>query len=363
LIIRNQLNYIRTKDLGYSIDNTVVLNASSTQPNDSINLLRFSTFRDALLKFPEFSNASISSVLPGKSHNDLDTHGGLRMAGDSENVSLSLTSFRVDENFIPVFDLTLIAGSNFSNQYKKGEEKLILNRKGSELFGFKDPETIIGKKVRYWGDLREVVGVIENYHHKSLKNNFDPMVLRHVVTGMLYVTVKINDGHDVDADLIKRMKQLWESVYPNDPFVYFFQEQYINDQYREDQRFSTIFNVFSGFTMLIACLGLFGLVSYSVMIRKKEIGIRKVLGASVSNIILLFSRGYAKLLFISLLIGIPLSYYVLSFWLDNFAYKGEMSWVLFVVPVLGVAILSWLAVSFEILKAALRNPVDSLRHE
>jgi putative ABC transport system permease protein len=363
LIIRNQLDYIRKKDLGYSSDNTVVLNASSTQPNDSMNLLRFQTFREALLKFPEFSNVSISSVLPGKSHNDLDTHGGLRMAGDPENVNYSLTSFRVDENFLPVFDLKLIAGNNFSNQYIKSDEKLILNRKGAELLGFNDVESIIGKKIQYWGDLREVVGVIENYHHKSLKNNFEPMVLRHVVTGMLYVTVQLTHGQSVDEGKISRLKQLWESVYPNDPFVYFFQEQYINEQYQEDQRFGAIFNVFSGFSMLIACLGLFGLVSYSVTVRMKEIGVRKVLGASVVNIIVLFSKDYAKLLLISFLIGIPLAYYILSLWLDNFAYKGEVGWILFLIPVLAVGLLSWVAVSLEILKAALTNPVNSLRHE
>lgn len=363
LIISNQLSYIRTKDLGYSSAHTVVLNASSTQPNDSMNLLRFRTFRDAVLKFPEFSNVSISSVLPGKSHNDLDTHGGLRMAGDPDNVSYTLTSFRVDENFVPVFGLKLIAGNNFSYQYIKNDEKLILNRKGAELLGFNNPELIIGKKIKYWGSLKEVVGVIENYHHKSLKNNFEPMVLRHVVTGMLYVTVKLNADQALDQEKLSRLQHLWESIYPNDPFVYFFQEQYINEQYQEDQRFSTIFNIFSGFSMLIACLGLFGLVSYSVMVRTKEIGVRKVLGASITNIILLFSRSYAKLLFIAMLIGIPLAYYVLNLWLDNFAYKGEVGWILFVIPVVVVSLLAWFAVSFEIMRAALVNPVDSLRHE
>lgn len=115
--------------------------------------------------------------------------------------------------------------------------------------------------------------------------------------------------------------------------------------------------------MLIACLGLFGLVSYSVTVRMKEIGVRKVLGASVVNIIVLFSKDYAKLLLISFLIGIPLAYYILSLWLDNFAYKGEVGWILFLIPVLAVGLLSWVAVSLEILKAALTNPVNSLRHE
>lgn len=362
MIIGNQMHYIQNKNLGYSSDNTIVLSASSTQEDDSLDRLRYYTFRNALLRDPEFSNVAISSGLPGKSHNDLDTHGGLRMVGSPDDASVALISFRMDENYIPLFGMKLIAGENFSDQYRKGEEELILNRSGAERLGFIDPQEIIGKKVQYWGRQKEVVGVIENYHHKSLKNAFEPMVLRHTINSMLYVTVKFEPGVSMENG-ISKLRQQWEAVYPNDPFVYSFLDDHVKAQYQADQQFSVIFNIFSGFSMLIAVLGLFGLVSYSVTVRIKEIGIRKVLGASVSNIVLLFGKGYLKLLTISFLAGIPLASYVLSKWIDNFVYKTDLSWMVYVMPIVVVTTLSFLAISLEIIKAASVNPVKSLKCE
>ena len=362
MIIGNQMSYIQNKKLGFSSDNTIILSASSTQENDSLNRMRYYTFRNAVLENSEFNNVSISSVLPGKSHNDLDTHGDLRMVGDPDDVDLMFTSFRVDENYIPIFNIDLIAGKNFNDQYIKGDEKIILNRKGAELLGFSDPEKIVGRKVQYWSQQKEVVGVIENYHHKSLKNTFDPMVLRHAIGGMLYVTVKLDENASIENS-ISKLRQQWEAVYPNDPFVYFFLDDHVKAQYQADQQFSHVFRVFSGFSMFIACLGLFGLISYSVTVRIKEIGVRKVLGASVSSIMLLFTKSYVKLLIISFAIGVPLANYFLGKWIDNFAYKTGIPWTSYVLPIIIVTILSFLAVSIEIIKAAMANPAKSLRSE
>jgi putative ABC transport system permease protein len=362
MIIGNQMKYIQDKKLGFSSDNTVILSASSTQENDSLNRMRYYTFRNAVLENSEFNNVSISSVLPGKSHNDLDTHGGLRMVGEPDDVDLMFTSFRVDENYIPIFNIELIAGKNFTDKYTKGDEKIIVNRKGAELLGFSDPEKIVGQKVQYWAQQKEVVGVIENYHHKSLKNTFEPMVLRHAIGGMLYVTVKLDKNASVQNTIVK-LKHQWETVYPNDPFVYFFLNDHVKAQYQADQQFSHVFQVFSGFSMFIACLGLFGLISYSVTVRIKEIGVRKVLGASVSSIMLLFTRSYFNLLVISFVIGIPLANYFLGKWIDNFAYKTDISWTAYVAPMIIVTMLSFIAVSVEIIKAAMANPAKSLRSE
>ena len=362
MIVGNQMSYIQNKKLGFSSNNTVILSASSTQENDSLNRMRYYTFRNTLLENSEFANVSISSVLPGKSHNDLDTHGGLRMVGDPEDIDLMLTSFRVDENYIPIFDIEVIAGKNFSDQYSRDDEKIILNRKAAELLGFSDPEKIVGRKVQYWSRQKEVVGVIENYHHKSLKNTFDPMVLRHAIGGMLYVTVKLDQNASIEHSIAK-LKQQWEAAYPNDPFVYFFLDDHVKAQYQADQQFSNVFQVFSGFSIFIACLGLFGLISYSVTVRIKEIGVRKVLGASVPNIMLLFTKSYFKLLIISFVIGIPLANYFLGKWMDNFAYKTGIPWTSYVMPMIIVTILSFLAVSTEIVKAATANPAKSLRSE
>ena len=362
MIVGDQMSYIKNKKLGFSSDNTVILSASSTQENDSLNRMRYYTFRNAVLENSAFQNVSISSVLPGKSHNDLDTHGGLRMVGDPDDIDLMLTSYRVDENYIPLFDIELIAGKNFTDQYSRDDEKIILNRKAAELLGFSDPEKIVGRKVQYWSRQKEVVGVIENYHHKSLKNTFDPIVLRHAIGGMLYVTVKLDDNASIENS-IDKLKQQWETVYPNDPFVYFFLDDHVKAQYQADQQFSNVFQIFSGFSIFIACLGLFGLISYSVTVRIKEIGVRKVLGATVPNIMLLFTKSYFKLLIISFALGIPLASYFLGKWIDNFAYKTGIPWTSYVIPMLIVTMLSFLAVSTEIVKAAMTNPAKSLRSE
>ncbi len=364
LIIENQMEFIRNKDLGYTYDKTLVMSASSTQKNDSLFFQNYQILKENLLKYPAVESVTTSSVLPGKSHNDIDMHGGLRMVGDDYKVSHSANTFRVDENFIHVFKMKLIAGENFSGRYVKDEEKLILNRKAVEIFGFNNPQDIIGKKIQYWGKQKEVVGVIENYHHKSLKNNFEPVILRNNVSNMLYVTMLLRDNDNSNLEsIIGNLKKSWSEVYPNDPFVYFFLEDHVNEQYKADNQFSNIFSIFSGFSIFIACLGLFGLVSYTVSVRIKEIGVRKVLGASIGSIVFLFSKGYFKLLVISFLIGLPLAHYMLNLWIDNFAYKADISLLTFIIPIVIVTLLSWLAVSVEILKAAVTNPVNSLRHE
>jgi putative ABC transport system permease protein len=362
LIIESQMNFIRTKDLGYSFDKTVVLSASSTQKNDSLFFLSCQHLKQTLLKYPEIGMVSVSSVLPGKSHNDLDTHGSLRMVGDSEDISYSLTTFRVDEDFIPLFNMKLIAGGNFSGKHNQNE--MVLNRKAAELFGFNDPQDIVGKKISYWGKEKEVIGVIENYHHKSLKNTFEPIIIRNWGSSMLYVTIRFNDNGKLNLEkAIANLNKQWTAIYPNDPFVYFFLEDHVSDQYKADTQFSSLFSIFSGFSIFIACLGLFGLVSYSVTVRTKEIGVRKVLGASITSIVVLFTRSYFKLLVIAFVIGIPLAYYILRIWMNNFAYKTSIGWVTFIIPVCAISLLALLVISVQIIKAALSNPVNSLRQE
>ena len=364
LLIQNQMEFIRNKDLGYDYDKTIVLNASSTQKSDSMFLSSYESLKGKLLNYPDIESVTVSSALPGKATNDIDFAGGLRMTGDSEDVDYGVTSYRVDEDFLDVFRMDLIAGQNFSRVSLTNEEKLIVNRKAAQLFGFNNPEDIVGKKLRFWGNIQEIIGVVENYHHKSLKNSFEPEVIRNRMSGMLYITLRLKDNGKVSLEnLISNLNKQWNASFPNDPFTYFFLEDSVREQYKADAQFNTIFGIFSGFSMFIACLGLFGLVSYSVTVRIKEIGVRKVLGASVAGIVVLFAKSYMRLLLISFVIGIPLSYYVLSLWIDNFAYKADISWIIFVVPSCIVTMLACLAISVQTVKAALMNPVNSLRHE
>jgi putative ABC transport system permease protein len=367
IIIQNQMEFIRNKDLGFDYDKTIVISAPSTQANDSLFLSSYRSFKETLLQYPDIKNVTVSSALPAKSYNDLDGQGGIRMINDPQDVNHALSSYRVDDDFINVFGLNLIAGKNFTEAELTRNDVVILNRKGAELLGYNDPSEIIGKKMIYnnnANDVKEIIGVIENYHHKSLKNNFEPTILRSRMRNMLYITVKLSDNSNANVQkTIATINKHWNAVYGADPFIYSFLDDHVNAQYKEDIQFSRIFSVFSAFSIFIACLGLFGLVSYSINVRIKEIGVRKVLGASVTSIVMLFTTSYVRLLFIAFVIGIPLSYYVLNLWIDNFAYKATFSAWLFLIPALVVTLLALVTVSMQVVKAGLSNPVESLRHE
>jgi putative ABC transport system permease protein len=205
--------------------------------------------------------------------------------------------------------------------------------------------------------------VAENYHHKSLKNNFEPMIFRNTMNEPLYLSMRLSSASVPMQKVIEGLERQWKEIYPENPFIYSFLDAHVDNQYKADSQFTKIFTVFAFFSIAISCLGLFGLVSYTVTVRLKEIGIRKVLGASASNILLLFSKDYVMLLFLASVIGIPAAYYLLALWLDNFAYKAPLSWWLFITPVVVVALFAVFAVSGQILKAALMNPVNTLRQE
>jgi putative ABC transport system permease protein len=315
------------------------------------------------MKYPAVQNVTLSSALPGKSYNDLDNMGGVRVSGMPEQ-DFSLITYRVDENFMDVYGMKLIAGRNFPPTKPGKDSLLILNQKAVTLFGFSSAEEAVGKKIDFQGRNMEVIGVIENYHHKSLRTDFEPMMIRGSTFFPLYISLKLAPDSNVPPEkIITQLEQQWKQTYGDNPFNYSFLDTHVKDQYQEDARFSRVFTVFAGFSIIISCLGLFGLVSYTVTVRMKEIGVRKVLGASVGNIVLLFSRDYAKLLLVANIIGVPLAYYLLTRWLESFAYRVSLGVWVFIIPVGIVTMLAIVAVSGQIIRAALTNPVNTLRNE
>jgi putative ABC transport system permease protein len=364
MIVMNQMEYMRTKDLGFTYNKTLIINAPSTLGSDSLFNSRYRYFRQQALKDPAIELISVSSAIPGKSYNDIDTHGGIRLRGKEESEQrLAFLSYRIDEEFINVYGMKLIAGRNFTDVAVNTDSFLILNRKGAEHFGFTSPADIVGRKVNYWGRTKEIIGVVENYHHKSLKNNFEPMIFRNTTNEPLYISMRLSSGNVPLQRVIEGLEQKWKEIYPENPFAYSFLDTHVGNQYKADTQFTRIFTLFAFFSIAISCLGLFGLVSYTVTVRIKEIGIRKVLGASVSNIVLLFSKDYVLLMLVASAIGIPAAYYLLALWLENFAYRAPLGWWLFVVPAVLVTLFSIAAVSGQILKAAFVNPVNTLRQE
>ena len=373
IIIYNQLNFVKSRELGFSHEQTLVLNSPRTIKSEIEFLNRYRHFKQELARYPEIENVTISSSLPGKLSNDLDMNGPFKMTGQDDTYNKSFAVFRVDQDFLEVFKIKLAAGSFFSNDRittdtqligDAADDVIVINRKACELLGYSNPMEIIGKKINFSGQDKEVIGVVENYHHKSLKNNFEPIVMRNRVANTLYISIGLTGNSSANfSQTINRVNTLWKSVYDGSPFQYSFLNEDVNNQYQEEERFSKVFFIFSAFSILIGCLGLFGLVSYSVMVRMKEIGIRKVLGASIGSIMFLFSKEFFKLIVIAFGLGIPLAIFVFDNWLSNFAYRAPLSAWLFIVPVCMVSLFSFCSVFAQILRAALTNPVDTLKSE
>ncbi len=363
-IIFKQLKFLQKQDLGFALDQTLIINAPSVINNDSIFQNRYLSFKNELEQYPSIQSITSSSAIPGKNRVDLDSHGGLHLVGDSEENAANFMVMRVDDNFLDAYQMEIIAGEAFSEVKKSDNNAIVINEKALSLLGHSDPQKIIGKKLQYWNQQRTIIGVTKDYHHKSLRNAIEPMILRNHPGGHLYFSVKYSATNQTDVErLIQNARVSWKAVYPDNPFHYFFLDDHYNEQYQADNQLARITAAFSFLIILIACLGLFGLAAYSVSIRAKEIGIRKVLGASTQSIVYLFSRSYLNLLLIAFIIGIPLTYYLSLQWLNNFTSAIQLNIWLFLIPCIAVMLIAIIAVSSQSLRAAFADPVESLRKE
>ena len=361
-IVFKQLEHLQQVDLGFNLDQQLVLNAPSTIRNDSIFHERFKSFKNELLQFPEIKRVAGSSAIPGNNTLDLHTHGGLYLVGKDEKDAADYWVLEIDEDFVPSYQIKVIAGRNFAEAMGTDKDAILINQTAMRLLGINSPDEAIGKKVQYWDEQKNIVGVIKDYHHRSLRHRFEPMIIKNDVTGTRYYSIKFSSENKVDH-LIANIEKTWKHIYPDNPFHHSFLDDQFNESYAADRQLGRIVGLFSILTILIACLGLFGLASYTVAVRTKEIGIRKVLGAPVEDIVLMLTKGYFQLLLLAILIGMPITFYVFSKWLENFAEAISLEVWIFVLPSLLMLLIAFSAVALQSLRAAMGNPVEALRQE
>lgn len=357
-IVFLQLEFIRSKDLGADINQTIVL------PNpdiiDSTMQSRVEFFKNELLKHEEIAYVVSSTSIPGKPDNIIQ--GGLSRLEKSDENGVNHYNFGIDRHFIEAYKIKIIAGRNFSSI--ADEQSALINKTAAHILGFEKPEDAIGQKITTnWAPERTVIGVVEDFHQQSLKSVYDPIVFSLDDSGEWgYYSVKLNgpsEGKSM-SDVIAVLNDTWSKSFPGNPFDYFFLDEYFNQQYKDDLRFGKVLNVFSCLTLFIACLGILGLSIFSASQRTKEIGVRKVLGASASSILLLLSRDYVKMILIALFIAVPFTYYFIDQWLEGFAYHITVQWWMLVIPGALVLIIALFAVSSQSVKVALTNPTESL---
>ncbi len=353
-VVYRQLSYIQNKKLGYDKDQVLVL------PETWLLGKKEDVFRNQIMQDPRVVNVSTSGYLPaGPSNNNNFT-----VYPETNSTQLIKTlRYDVDYNYIPTLGMQLATGRNFSQEYGTDSSGVILNETAVRAMGWGENglgHTITnanneGRKATY-----RVIGVVKDFHFKSMHEQIAPliMVLGHN-SGTVIVKVKTKDI----SGLLVSLKQQWNQLMADAPFAYSFLDERFMSTYRAEQKIGSILGIFAGLTIFVACLGLFGLATFTAEQRTKEIGVRKVLGASVASIVTLLSRDFLKLVLIAIVIASPIAWYAMNRWLQDFAYKIDIEWWVFVGAGLLAVGIALLTVSFQSVKAALMNPVNSLRSE
>ena len=353
-----QIQYMRKQSLGINIDQTLVVAAPGVGI-DSTYLNKITAFKEELSQQASVKNITVSTSIPGEAVGW--NAGGIKLVGTDESQQKQYRVIGVDYDFIKTYGLKLIAGRVFSKDFGSDDHAVIFNRKGIEQLGFNKPEEALNKKIDFWGQQYTIVGVAENFHQQSLREAYEPLILRLIPDVNGYLSVKVSASQISQS--IDRVKAGWNKFFPGNTFEYFFLDDHFNDQYKADQRFGQVFGLFTGLAILVACMGLFGLASFTTLQRTKEIGIRKVLGASVTNILKLLYREFALLLVIAFVIAAPLAWLTTSNWLQGYAFRINIRWIYFLFPFIFIVTIALITVSYQSIKAAIANPVKSLRTE
>jgi putative ABC transport system permease protein len=259
-----------------------------------------------------------------------------------------------------LYQLQLLAGRPFSDKLASDSAAILLNEAALKVLGFRSPDAAVGQKVQYESE-REIIGVVKDFNHYSLEQAVVPIILEFHRTNPKFYSLKVVPSRLKET--LASIQRTYANLFPNSPFEYYFLDEAFDQQYKADQQFGRLFGLFSGLAIFIACLGLFGLSLFTTTQRTKEIGVRKVLGATVPNILLLLSKDFIKLVLVANVVAWPLTYWGVHKWLENYAFRIEIDSWLFLFPALLVLLIALVTVSFQTIKAARRNPVKALRYE
>jgi len=355
LVVYNQLNYMRNQPLGFEKNQMLTIDFG----NDDGVIKNYETIKNEFKAIPNVLSVAISHGLPGvgsaNAHSAFENRQGAMQP-------LNINMYDVDYDFIPVYGMKVIAGRTFSTAFATDSTKAtVINEATVKILGYTSPNDAIGKKFQQWGREGTIVGVVKDFHYRSLQENVEPLNMRVNPSNARIFTLKIA-SKDIPAT-IAAVENKWKVLIPQRPFNYVFVDDNFNKQYSTEDRFGKLFMYFAVLAIFISCLGLLGLASYSTLQRTREIGIRKVLGASIAGIVNMLSKEFLQLVLIAAVIAFPLSWYGTHIWLKGYAYKVNVGWMVFAVAGLLAFTIAILTVSFQAIKASLANPVKSLRSE
>lgn len=360
--VYRQLSYMSSQETGINLKQTVVIKAPSSTDN---YIQKVNGFKNSAAGVAGVQAISVSGAVPGK---QVGMAAACRRYGTSKTDERTYEMLRVDFDFMKMYQLQLISGRGYDSGNTGDSTKVILNEAAVKQFGFKSAEDAVGKKI--WVESldkepNEIIGVVKDYHQQSLKEAYTATILfmdpKLTWVPLKYISVQVDQAQITASN--HNLARIWTDYFPDSSFDYFFLDDFYAKQYEQDIHFGQVFMLFSSMAIIIACLGLFGLTAYSTARRKKEIGVRKVLGASAQSIIQLLTNDMLKLILSASVVALPVAAVLTYQWLQGYAFKVQITWWQFAVPVLVLMLISFSATIFLTYKAALTNPVKTLRDE
>jgi putative ABC transport system permease protein len=353
LIVYQQLNFMKNKPLGFDSKQKLILPV-----RDNSVAEKYDFIKNEFTKHSSVTGATLSSEVPGKSTDRWDTI----LIGASEKISRTLNYIYVGFNFLDEYNIRLIEGRKFKSElFTDINSSYIMNIAAVKEFGWKTPAEALGKKVQGIGQPGEIVGVIEDFHYRGLQSEIEPLIMKVYPSRFRYLTLTINTSNLQEVLSVTKAK--WIDIFPEYPFEFSFLNEDFNRQYRYEEQFGDLFGLFTFIGLFIACLGLLGLSSFIVNQKTKEIGIRKVLGASVLNIIFQLNKSFTFWVLISNVIAWPFAWLSMNYWLQNFAYRIDIDWYVFLLAGSVALVIALITVTSQVIKAAIANPIESLRYE
>ena len=349
-VVYRQLNFIKNMNLGFEKSNLLYLPMAGEMWNKQ------QAFKAELKQNPLTANFTIASDLPANLNS-----GTVNVVweGKDPKSQIVFPTLFVDEGFFSVFQMKMLNGRSFSTEFKGDTNNYVLNEKAVKAMGMK-VSNAVGKPLTLWGNKGTIIGVVKDFNYKPIQQPIEPMIIGLNRWGGVAV-VRTQPGNTEST--IKALEKISTNLNPAYPFSYGFLDQDLSNQYKGEQRMGSLFNVFAILAIFISCMGLYGLSAFMAEQRTKEIGVRKVLGASIFNVVYLLSTGFTRLILIAVVIAVPVAWFAINSWLKSFAYRVSADWIIFLTASLAALAIAWITVSYESIKAAVANPVKSLRTE
>ena len=361
-VVLSQLKFMNEKELGFHPEQIMVIKPPSFTNWDSTFIDKMNSFKEEIKQLTFVKGATTSWNVPG---GEMGRSFNVRQADSATQNRFTVRHTGVDYDFLPTMGIEVIAGRNFTPVDHNPDfgklHNIIINKSAAKLLGFASPQAAVGRSIMRGDKKWDVVGVVADYHQKSLRYPLEPIMFFPAYSTNSEISVKLT-SKDM-AGKVDLLKQKYSTFFPGNFFDYYFLDDYFNRQYRDERLFSKVFGIFAGFAIFVACLGLFGLAMFSTIQRTKEIGVRKVLGASVSNILIMISKDFVKLVLIASILAFPIAWWSMNRWLEDFAYRIDIAWWVFAAAAVLALVIALFTVSFQALKAAMSNPVKSLRTE